>query len=308
MARPVTLGMINVSMKVVPLEERRRDILRMIDETGRSGCQIVLTPEFSDHHRTPEAGAAHSKGEYGSAMSLTLTSPFMQEIAALAKKHRMIVIPDVMLNDNGRRTNSAVVFGPDGIVLGRYDKAHLAPGEAQHFEAGDSIKPVATPYGNLGLLICYDMNFPENSACHAIQGADVLLWTSMRFVELEEGMYRARLPGRCIDYGLPLGVATYVSEDQQAARAPMSSIVYNALGQVVAGGGLSAGIVRGTIDLDQRPLARLQWGSNDWYHAHSYMRRQRRPELYASLTRTLTPEEKNTANEPAVLPAKSSQT
>jgi predicted amidohydrolase len=152
MARPVTLGMMNVSMKFVSMEERRRDILRMADDAGRSGCQIVMIPEFADHHRTHEAFAAYKKGggEYPKVAGLKLDSPFIRELSDLARKHRMVAIPNVLLNDNGTMVNSAVVIGPEGDVLGQYRKSHIAPGECDHFQAGNEIKPIATPYGNWG--------------------------------------------------------------------------------------------------------------------------------------------------------------
>jgi predicted amidohydrolase len=211
----------------------------------------------------------------------------------------------VLLNDNGKMVNSAVVIGPEGSVLGQYRKTHIAPGECDHFGAGDEIKPIATPYGKLGLLICYDVNFPEITRCHELQGAEILLWTTMRQGELEEGHYRARLPGRCLDHGLPLAVATYVSEEQVQSRAPMSSIIFNSHGQVVGGGLMTAGIVRGTVDLDEQPLERRSWANPEWLNSPSYLRRQRRPELYGVLTRPLSADEKDTTKEIVVLKANS---
>ncbi|HYF48562.1 MAG TPA: carbon-nitrogen hydrolase family protein [Planctomycetota bacterium] len=304
MARPVTLGMINCSMKVMPMEQRRRELLSYIDEAGRGGCQIVMLPEFADHHRTPESlnnYRSKPRDEYRKIVGVTLESPFMKECSALAKKHKMVVIPNVMLLRE-KVTNTCVVYGPDGSVLGEYSKIHIAPGECEFFEAGKSIQPVETPFGKLGMLICYDINFPELTRCHELQGADILLWTTMRQGELEEGHFRARLAGRCIDHGLPFAVSTYVSEDQLQNRACMSSTIFNQFGQVVGGGKFDAGVVRGTIDHDNRPLERLTWDTPDWLDSPSYLRRQRRPDLYGAITRPLTADEKDTTKERVVIP------
>lgn len=289
MARPVTLGMINVLLKSQPMEERRRTLLGLVDEAGRGGCQIVLLPEWSDHHVTPEAGAAGREGKaaYLRVAGLEVDSPWMREAAGLARKHRMVVIPNVLLLEGARAFNSAVVFGPDGAVLGQYRKTHLAPEEGSKVEPGDAVAPVRTPYGTLGLSICYDINFPELMRCQELLGADLLLWTTMRQVETEEGLYRAVLPARAIEHGLPLAVATYVTPRQVPLRRPMTSAIFNAFGQAVAGGLFTQGVLRATVDLDERPLIRRCWGKPEWVDHGRYLRSQRRPDLYGALTASL---------------------
>jgi len=295
--------MINCSMKVVSMDQRRRELLGYIDEAGKGGCQVVMLPEFADHHRTTDSlDNYHSKAhaDYIKIVGLSLESPFMKECAALARKHKMVVIPNVLLLAK-RASNTCVVYGPDGTVLGQYSKVHTAPGECDFFDAGTSIQPVETPFGKIGMLICYDINFPELTRSHELQGADILLWTTMRQSELEEGHFRARLAGRCIDHGLPFAVSTYVSEDQLQSRACMSSTIFNQFGQVVGGGKVDAGVVRGTIDHDTRPLERRSWSDPDWFDSPSYLRRQRRPDLYSAITRPLTKEETDVSRERVVI-------
>jgi 5-aminopentanamidase len=287
MARPVTLSMVNVTPTVVGIEERRRDLLALVDRAGAAGAQIVLLPECCDHHRTHEANAAYkarSPDAVRRACGVTLSSPWMSALSALAVKHRMVVIPDVMLADGARWYNSCVVFGPDGSVLGQYRKTHLAPTEETIFTAGDRIEPITTPFGRVGLIICYDRNFPEVGRCHEVQGADLLLWTTMRHAELDEGLYRATLPGMAITHGLPLCVATYAMETHARDRATFGSAIYNVFGQVVAGGLATTGLVTGTVDLDVKLTERRSWDEPDeWLDSPRYLRAQRRPELYAAL-------------------------
>jgi hypothetical protein len=87
---------------------------------------------------------------------------------------------------------------------------------------------------------------------------------------------------------------------QQIDRNPMSSVLYNSFGQVVAGNRVTPGVVRGTIDLDERPLERRTWSNPEWVCSTSYLRRQRRPDLYGVLVKPMTAEERNRDNEPTV--------
>lgn len=300
MARPITLGMINVLLRNQPLAERRAMLLALVAEAGKSGCQIVLLPEFADHHVTPEAGEARKRGvaEYHRTVGLQVDSPWMQEIAALAREYRCVVIPDVLLLEGDRAYNSAVVFGPDGQSLGQYRKTHLAPGECETVAPGEAIEPVETPFGRIGLFICYDINFPEITRCHELRGADLLLWTSMRQVESEDALFRMILPARALEHGLPLGVATYVSARQKVIRRPMTGTIFNPFGQVIAGGLLTQGVVRGTVDLDERSLTRRRWGEPEWVDQSRYTGRRRRPDLYGPLVQPLSAEEADPDREP----------
>lgn len=67
--------------------------------------------------------------------------------------------------------NTAVLFGPDGLVL-HYRKLHLFSGEKDVFTPGDRGLPVATtPHGRLGLCVCYDLRFVETLRALALRGA-----------------------------------------------------------------------------------------------------------------------------------------
>lgn len=291
MSRPVSLGMVNLLLRQESLTQRRERLLSLIEAAGRGGCQIVLLPEFADHHCTQEVGQAAAGGpaEVRRVAGLTLESSWLRQVAALAARYGMVAIPDVLLIDGDHATNTALVYGPDGALLGQYAKTHLAPGERQTCAAGDAIETIATPFGRLGLLICWDIHFPELTRVHELQGADLLLWTTMRQAESEEILWRAVLPARCWDHSLPLGVSTYVTAHQVPLRRPMAATVFSAFGQVIAGGMCGEGVVQGTVDLDERPHDRRYWGRPDWVDAGSYYRRYRRPDLYAPLTAALAP-------------------
>ncbi|MCC6443770.1 MAG: carbon-nitrogen hydrolase family protein [Armatimonadetes bacterium] len=291
MSRPVALGMINVMLRSEPLQERRRLLLERVEDAGQGGCRIVLIPEFADHHCTHEAGEASGKGqkEYRRVAGMTIDAPWLNDIAALARRYRMVVIPDVLFLEGERATNTALVFGPEGALLGSYSKTHLAPGEKATCSPGNRIDTIETPYGKIGLLICWDVHFPELTRIHELQGADILLWSTMRQVESEDILWHSVLPARCWDHSLPIGVATYVTRRQVASRKPMAGTIFNAFGQVVAGGCHGEGVVRGVVDLDHRPHDRRYWGRPDWVNAGPYYRRYRRPDLYGPLTASFAP-------------------
>lgn len=80
--------------------------------------------------------------------------------------------------DGIRCYNTAVLIGPEGYI-GHYRKLHLWGDEKLYFEPGDKGYPVFhTPIGRIGMLICYDMWFPESFRLLALKGADVICCSS----------------------------------------------------------------------------------------------------------------------------------
>jgi deaminated glutathione amidase len=70
----------------------------------------------------------------------------------------------------GKVTNTSILFSPEGEILARYDKIHLfdvdVPGdraylESKDVEPGKKVVVTETPWGDLGLSVCYDIRFPE---------------------------------------------------------------------------------------------------------------------------------------------------
>ena len=70
--------------------------------------------------------------------------------------------------------NSAVLVGPEGIV-GVYDKIHTPSEEKHIFRSGRHMKVFQTPLGKIGIMICWDVAFPEQSRILTLRGADILL-------------------------------------------------------------------------------------------------------------------------------------
>ncbi len=100
--------------------------------------------------------------------------------------------------ERGTVYNTAVVLGPDGSMLGRYRKTHLFCGEDRDgggwVTPGDRAVVVDTPLARLGLVICFDGDYPELARIEAVQGAEVICRPSalLRSADIWELTNRAR--------------------------------------------------------------------------------------------------------------------
>ncbi|EFK98644.1 hydrolase [Streptomyces sp. SPB78] len=151
-----------------------------------SGAHLLVTPElflsgYAPEHRSPaETGVAGSRSEPDAPPLAALAleeAEAAAELGALARRHGLAVLAGYPERAGSATYNSALLAGPDGAPLAAYRKTHLyGPYERAVFTAGDRAVVQAELHGvRLGVLICYDVEFPENVRAHADAGTEVLL-------------------------------------------------------------------------------------------------------------------------------------
>ncbi|MFO7991903.1 MAG: carbon-nitrogen hydrolase family protein [Thermoplasmata archaeon] len=107
-----------------------------------------------------------------------------KKISELARSNDCTIIcgmPEKTVPGKGRVHNSALTATPDG-ELHVYRKTHLVNmgpfQDKRYFEAGNALDIIKTPQCNIGVLICYDIFFPELTKTYALKGADILVCIS----------------------------------------------------------------------------------------------------------------------------------
>jgi len=93
----------------------------------------------------------------------------------LAKKHNLYIVAGLVERDGVRKYNTAALIGPDGSVVGKYRKVCLTRGEsAGGYSAGREYPVFETRFGKVGMMICFDLLFPEVARNLSNHGAEVI--------------------------------------------------------------------------------------------------------------------------------------
>ncbi len=128
--------------------------------------------------------------------------------------------------------NTAVLVGPDGELIGDYRKVHLKGEERMTFRAGYKYPIFETSFGNVGMLVGYDIAFPEAARCLACDGADLIIlcanWEKPRNDE-----WRTYVMARAYENSTFIAAANRVGEDATLSFIGDSMIV-GPRGQVFA--------------------------------------------------------------------------
>ena len=134
-----------------------------------NGANLIVLPELAN------TGYVFSsrKDAFNHAETVP-DGPSVQAWTRFAQEHQVYLVAGMVEQDDMRLFDTAVLLGPDGFI-GKYRKAHLWNKEKLWFTPGDLGFPVfETPIGRIGLLICWDIWFPEVPRLLCQQGADII--------------------------------------------------------------------------------------------------------------------------------------
>jgi len=167
MSRPLAIGLAQITGEPYAGEDNRRLSVRAATELFAGGAQLVVLPELI----VPGYGTDPSRLE---ALAETLDGPTVTAWAQAAADAGGYLAGGICERDGDRLYDSAVLVGPEGVVL-HYRKLHLFGEEKSVFAVGDVGLPVArTPFGVVGLCICYDLRFVETIRALSLMGAELV--------------------------------------------------------------------------------------------------------------------------------------
>lgn len=169
------------------------------------------------------------------------------EMSDLSKNHKLAMLGTHPSLHQGRVFNTAVFFGKDGTLIGRYDKMHLfSPMEEERYVSpGSDVSVLDTVWGRVGLMVCFDLRFPELSRRLALDGAEIILvpayWPAPR---LEH--WRLLLKARALENQVFV-VGCNRSQEPGGEKFGFSAIV-DPQGNIVAEAGTKEVLL--TVDID----------------------------------------------------------
>jgi predicted amidohydrolase len=231
-----------------------------------AGVDVLVMPEMylSGYNIGPE-----------NARKFAVTADGLAPAQDVAREHGIALVfgyPELVGEDVA---NSAVLIGPDGGILLNYRKTHLFGDlDRAMFKAVGSEFPIAELAGlKIGLLICYDIEFPEPARRLALAGADVILVPTAQ-MEPYEQVAKYVIPARAYENQVYLAYANHSGADDGLSYIGLSSIC-GPDGAVLAAAGRGEEMLYASVEAGHQAAVRKA----------DPLLADRRPGLYEALTR-----------------------
>lgn len=264
--RAFTAAAIQISPVPGPLtpESVEANIAKALDFVERcvvsTGAELVVLPETVTTGFTP-ALSPEELWDLVDVIPGRLTSPF-SDLAARLGIHLVHATYERGAK-RGEVFNSSILIGPDGKVLARYRKAHPFCTEMLSrggwVVPGDQVAVVDTALGKIGMIICFDGDYPELSRIQALLGAQIIARPSalLRSADIWELTNRAR----AYDNHVFVIGANAVGADPGGTLYFGNSMIVTPIAEVIARAATHEGWVSAKLD-PENAMASLTPGSN----------------------------------------------
>jgi len=178
-------------MDVAYNEEKMKE---MIIKAGNKKADIIVFPEtFSTGYNfSYMKDNIYKLGEQTTKTTISLATK-------LAKKYDIYIIIPIIFKDDNKLYNAAIIINNKGKIINKYYKNHLWDEEQIYFSYGNNdYKVYDTPFGKFGVIICYDVDFPETSRTLALKGADIVFVPSA-WASTHRHLWDVFLPARALE-------------------------------------------------------------------------------------------------------------
>ena len=270
MSAPFTAACIQFTAGPDP-EPNLREVTRLIRQARDAGADFIMTPEVSNFIESGKRRRDKAKRE--------ADDPFLAGMRDLARETgAWILVGSLVIDPAGesgadvqktggeeRLANRSFLVDAQGGIVARYDKIHMfdidLPGgesyrESNAYRPGGSTVVADTPWGRLGMTVCYDVRFPHLYRELARAGADFLAVPSVFTVPTGRAHWHVLLRARAIENGCFVFAPAQWGEHAGGRKSYGHSLIVDPWGEVLADGGEEPGIITARIEPERIAKAR----------------------------------------------------
>lgn len=220
-------------------ENNWRIAASLIEDAARQGAKLIVLPEFF--------GFMRISGQ-DPIISEPLQGPTFDFLSGLARKFAIWIVGGTYYRHDtalpaGKYYNTSLLIDDQGNLVNHYDKIHLVTStggsrgvfsEAKYLAYGTRQWVQDTPFGQLGVAVCYDLRFPESVRGLAMLGAQVVAAPSAFFVRPGERQWEAIIRTRAIENQCYMLVGAQWGEYAPNRHALGFSMIVDPMGDVLA--------------------------------------------------------------------------
>ncbi|AGL00777.1 carbon-nitrogen hydrolase family protein [Desulfoscipio gibsoniae] len=228
-----------------------------VRRAARQGAQVVVLPEMFncpyETHLFPSYAESYSKGE---------TVQMMSRVAD--QLDIVLVGGSIPERDGDFVYNTCFTFGPRGDLLGRHRKVHLFDVDLPNLKVqesstlgpGNELTVIDAGFCKIGVMICFDVRFPELARLLVLAGIDVLVIPAAFNLITGPAHWDLTMRARAVDNQVYVAAASPARDDRADYVAYGHSIVVDPWGDVVARAGTGEEIIM--VELDPEKIREVR--------------------------------------------------
>lgn len=241
MSKKITVAAIQMNCVLYDKERNLEHAEELIEAAVARGAKLIVLPElFSTGYRSEERDRE---------LAEPLDGQTIKRLQSISRKHDVYLAGAILESADDLVFDTAVLVGAEGL-LGRHRKMHLWSGEEKRFARGEEIGVVKLPFATVGMLICYEIGFPEMSRIQVLKGADILIYPSA-FGRARYYVWDAASKARALENGAFVVACNRCGQDKDTSLGGLSRIVSPDTTLLASASADGEAIVCAEIDLDR---------------------------------------------------------
>ena len=244
------------------LNTNLRDAQRLVAEAASQGADLVVLPENFAFMGKKESDLKNLRESDGDG-------PIQTFLSQLAQQHKVWLVGGSIpleATDNSKVRAACLVYNDQGEQVARYDKIHLFDVqivetderymESTSIESGSDVVVVDSPFGKMGLAICYDLRFPELFRQLAEKGAEIICLPAAFTYVTGEAHWKALLCARAIENLSYLIASCQCGQHQNGRKTFGNSMILDPWGRILERLEDGNGVICYDLDLEYQATIR----------------------------------------------------
>lgn len=205
--REVTIATVQMKPKLGEAEDNLVKMSEMIQKiASQQKVDLIVFPELIT--------SGYELGVRFTELAQRVPGPTINLLAQRANEYGVYIAFGMVTKERVESVlyNSAILVGPEGELLEAYNKIHLRGEERMAFREGFKLPVIETEVGNLGLMIGYDLAFPEVARSLSLDGAEILcVCANWEAAQIDE--WKTYVRARAYENAVYVAAANRVGED-----------------------------------------------------------------------------------------------
>jgi len=240
---------------------------RLINDAANMGAKLVILPENFALMAMHPSDNIKIREQYGNG-------PIQYFLSEQAKRFSLWLVGGTVpleTDDPHKIRAACLVFDDTGQEKGRYDKMHLfdvsVPSEQNYceseiIEAGNEVVVIDTPYGRLGLAVCYDLRFPELFRCMLSENVDLLAVPAAFTAITGKAHWEVLIRARAVENLCYVIAANQGGYHVNGRETHGNSMIVEPWGGILTRLNRGAGVICADIDLEKQSNLRCNFPSH----------------------------------------------